>query len=112
MLVQSFAFGALTALAAGLWGGFLTQWQTPARLGDPDDAETIHKFLRYVEVYGSLTVGSIVFITGVLGWMLGDLVARGLRGIQALPVQVFSAVGRPIYRMLEDEEAPLLAAES
>ena len=54
----------------------------------------------------------MVFITGVLRWMIGDLVARGLRGIQALPVQVFFAVGRRIYRMLEDDEAPLLAAES
>ncbi len=44
--------------------------------------------------------------------MIGDLVARGIRGIQALPAQVFFAVGRRIYRMLEDEEAPLLAVES
>lgn len=84
LLVRSFALGAITALAAGLYDGFLTQWQTPARLGDPDGAETVHKFLRYVEVYGSLAAGSMVFITGVLRWMIGDLVARGLRGIPKL----------------------------
>lgn len=32
--------------------------------------------------------------------------------LQALPVRVFFAVGRRIYRMSEDKEAPLLAAES